>query len=256
MSADENKKERKTRSDKGVIMATRRDLYCIAWIAEQYAARADQIQRLLSRFPEKERPFKDELIAETTTRDQITRWKRAGWIEYQRVLADEPGYAWVTKKGLALVGLDDLYTARAPASTRLDHIYAVNQLRLWMDREFAWKSERRYRSEQTTMVKKGELLGPIPDGLIRTKDGIVAIEAEISPKKPAVLFDKLVRLVRASGFDPESLRYGPTFPTIWFYVPHESMKKLVEAAIEDLQEDERDRVSVAIEHDLRASRFR
>jgi hypothetical protein len=157
---------------------------------------------------------------------------------------------------LALVGLDDLYTARAPASTRLDHIYAVNQLRLWMDVKFAWKSERRYRSEQTPMLKKGELLGPLPDGLIRTKDGIVAIEAEISPKKPAVIFDKLVRLVRASGLDQESLQYGPTFPAIWFYVPDEKIKRLVESALEDLQEDEQKRVSVAIEQDLIASRFR
>lgn len=256
MTLDDGKKERKTRSDKGLIMATRRDLYCLAWIAEQYVARADQIQRLLSRFPDREKPFKDELIAETTTRDQIARWKRAGWIEYQRVLADEPGYAWVTKKGLALVDLDELYTARAPASTRLSHIYAVNQLRLWMDLQFAWKSERRYRSEQTTMLKKGELLGPIPDGLIRTKDGIVAIEAEISAKKPAVLLDKLVRFVRASGFNSESSRYGLTFPALWLYVPNESIKKLVEAAIEALLEDEQERVSVAVEQDLIASRFR
>jgi hypothetical protein len=41
----EEKKERKPRSDKGLIMATRRDLYCMAWIAEQYAARGDQVQR-------------------------------------------------------------------------------------------------------------------------------------------------------------------------------------------------------------------
>jgi hypothetical protein len=172
------------------------------------------------------------------------------------VLADEPGYAWVTKKGLALVDLDDVSTARVPASTRLSHISAVNQLRLWMDVKCAWKSERRYRSEQTTMLKKGELLGPIPDGLIRTKDGIFAIEAEISPKKPAVLFDKLVRLVRASGFNSEHSRYGPTFPALWFSVPNESIKKLVEAAIEELLEDEQERVSVAIEQDLMASRFR
>src|SRR5689334_22874197 len=135
------KKERKQRSDKGLIMATRRDLYCIAWIAEQYAARGDQVRRLLSRFPDKEKPFKDKLIAETTVKDQISRWRRAGWVEYVRVLADEPGYCWATKKGLALVGLDDIYTAKAPATTRLSHIYAVNQLRLFLDQKYTWKSE-------------------------------------------------------------------------------------------------------------------
>src|ERR1700716_3546314 len=95
--------ERKVRSDKGHIMATKRDLYIIKWIAEQYAARFDQLQKLLSRFPDKHKPFKSKLIAETTVKDQISRWQRAGWIEYKRVLADGRGYAWVTKKGLALV---------------------------------------------------------------------------------------------------------------------------------------------------------
>src|SRR5215469_9741713 len=115
MTLDDGKKERKTRSDKGSIMATRRDLYCIAWIAEQYAARVDQVRRLLSRFPDSQRPFKDgKLIAATTVKDQIARWKRAGWIDYQRVLADSPGWCWPTKKGLQLVDLDGMYTARAP----------------------------------------------------------------------------------------------------------------------------------------------
>ncbi len=100
---DDEYYDRKVRSDKGLIMATERDFYCIAWIAEQYCARGDQVRRLLSRFPNKLRPFKNgELIAETTTRDQISRWVRAGWVEYKRVLADEPGYCWVTKKGLQL----------------------------------------------------------------------------------------------------------------------------------------------------------
>jgi len=135
-------------------------------------------------------------MAETTVKDQLDRWKRAGWIDYLRVLVGEPGYAWVTKRGLQLVGLDDIYTAREPASTRFNHLYAVNQVRLWMDEKFTWKSERRYRSEQTAQLTKGEELGPLPDGLVTTKDGIAAIEVEISPKKPGEIKAKLVRLTR------------------------------------------------------------
>jgi hypothetical protein len=248
-----NDSTRKTRSDKGLIMATRRDLYCIAWIAEQYAARVDQIQRLLSRFPDKEKPFKGDLIAETTLKDQISRWRRAGWVEYQRVLADSPAWVWPTKKGLALVDLDTLYIARPPAPTRLDHIYAVNQLRLWMDLKFAWKSERRYRSEQTALLKKGDKLGPLPDGLITTKDGPVAIEAEISAKKPADVEAKLIRLVR-HRFSGNYREYA--FPTIWFYVPNEKMKNLVERGIEALRDEEQERVSVGIAESMIASKFR
>jgi hypothetical protein len=251
----EAKRERKTRSDKGNIMATRRDLYCIAWIAEMYAARGDQIQRLLTRFPDPRRPFKGKLIAKTTVKDQISRWKRAGWIEYKRVLADEPGFCWVTKKGLQLVDLDDIYTAHAPAYTRLDHIYAVNQLRIFLDKTFAWRSERRYRAE-LEKPKQGEDASPIPDGLITTKEGaLIAIEAEISPKKPAVLEEKIKRL---TGYYTYTNRgYGPAFPTIWFYVPTDQMKALVEDAIERLRDDDdQKRVSVGVEPQIVASKFR
>lgn len=259
MSIEESEeKTRKIRSDKGLIMATKRDQYCIAWIAEMYAARGDQIRKLLSRFPDKKRPFKDgKLIAETTAKDQISRWRRAGWIEYRRVLADEPGFAWVTKKGLALVGLDDIYTARAPASTRLDHIYAVNQLRLWMDGRFLWKSERRYRAEEMSKEKatKGKTSGPIPDAVITTTNGVVALEVEISAKKPIELETKIIRLVRYITSDG-MMGYVKAFPAIWFYVPNEKLKELVAAAIETLRDDERGRVSVGVEKDLIASKFR
>lgn len=246
--------ERKQRSDKGSIMATRRDLYCIAWIAEQYAARGDQIQRLLSRFPDPQKPFKDTLIAETTLQDQINRWRRAGWIESRRILADEPAYSWVTKRGLQLVGLDDIYKAHEPAGTRLNHLYAVNQVRLWMDQKLTWKSERRYRSEKVLATKKGTKLGPIPDGLVTIKNGTAAIEVEISPKKPADVYAKLVRLARERGSADEDYRL--TFQEIWFYVPNEKIQDLVESAVDDLQESEQERIGVHIEPDLRASRYK
>ena len=248
-------KVRKQRSDKGNIMATKRDLYCVKWIAEMYAARFDQIQKLLSRFPDKHKPFKaGALIAETTTKDQIARWVRAGWIEYKRFLADGRGFAWVTKKGLALVELDEIYTARAPAPTRLNHIYAVNQIRLWMDlQNFVWTSERRYRS-QLEKGKKGETTGPIPDGVVMsTKYGKIAIEVELSPKKPTELLDKLINLVRASALDTHTLRYAATFPVVWFYVPNDNIKGLVESARDELEDNEQRRVSAGVQADLIAS---
>ncbi len=253
----EETRERKQRRDKGLIMATRRDLYCIAWIAEQYAARGDQVQRLLSRFPDPGKPFKDgNMIAETTLYDQLNRWRRAGWVEYVRVLADEPGYCWVTRKGLALVGLDDIYTAKAPAMTRLRHIYAVNQLRLFLDQRFTWKSERRYRSEELAKEKnkKGKSTGPIPDGILTTKQGAVAVEVELSVKKAPDLEAKLIRLVRHYAYI--DLEYRPVFPAIWFYVASDRIKTAVEDAIEELQEQEKGRVSVVVDKNIVASTFR
>lgn len=248
--------KRKARRDKGLVMATRRDLYCIEWIAEMYAARGDQIQRLLSRFPDEKRPFKNgKLIAETTVKDQLSRWQRAGWVEYRRVLADMPGWAWVAKKGLQLVGLDEIYTARIPASTRLEHLYAVNQLRLSADSRYTWKSERRYRSELIKQkTKKNDTVGPIPDGIITTKDGAIALEVELTAKKPAELAAKLSRLVR--HYSRNGLEVELTFPTIWLYVPSERLKALVEEAIEALRDDEQQRVEVVMAQGLVAFRSR
>jgi hypothetical protein len=255
---DAPKKERKQRSDKGLIMATRRDIYCIAWIADQYAARVDQIRRLLSRFPDARKPFKNgELMGESTAKDLVARWQRAGWIECRRVLADMPAWAWCTKKGLALVGRDDLYTAREPASTRLGHIYAVNEIRMWMDYEHPWKSERRYRAEELKkLTKKGDDLGPIPDAVLIVDGDSIAVEVEISAKKPADVEEKLIRLVRRSDYSPKGM-YAPVFPGIWFYVPNEKLKKLIESACEEvLTKEEQERVSVVVEEDILASRFR
>src|SRR5579871_6470039 len=149
-------KKRKTRSDKGEIRATKRDLYCIQWIADQYAARGDQIQQLLTRYPDPQHPFQGKYASESTTREQISRWVRAGWIVYRRVLAAGPGWAYVTKKGLQLVDRDGLFLAKPPSPKRLNHIFAVNQVRLWMDvqTDNNWRSERVLRAELE--LKRGE----------------------------------------------------------------------------------------------------
>jgi hypothetical protein len=259
--ADE--KPRKVRSDKGLILATQRDLYCLAWIAEQYAARGDQVRKLLTRFPDPSRPFKGALIGETTTKDQIARWRRAGWIDYQRVLADEPGWCWLSKKGLQLVDLDDIYTARPPAPTRLAHIYAVNEVRFALDTQYTWKSERRYRADELSQLqaqkkersRKGQSLGPIPDAVLTTKDGAVAIEVELTAKKPADLVEKLRRLLRQVTV-VSSIQYERAFPAIWFFVPNETLAELIEDAIGLFPEGDQLRIEVEAAEDLLATKYR
>ena len=250
----EGKKQRKTRSDKGEVEATDRDLYCMEWIADQYAARFDQIQKLLSRVPDPKKPYQGEMLAETTTKDLIDRWRRAGWIEYRRVLAADRGFAWVTRRGLQLVELDGLYTAKEPAAIRLNHIYAINQVRLWMDGAgYQWTSEREYIASLKKKKKKDEKVGPIPDAVVfNEKLGKkAALEIELTAKKPATMFLKVARLVREIQFDAEVGNYAPVFPLIWFYVPNEQIKKLVEGAVADLRDKgERERVSCGVDPTL------
>lgn len=233
----------KPRRDKGTILFSKRDEYCLGWMADQYAVRLDQIQVLLSRWPMGKLKNKERGLAATTVKDQISRWVRAGWIEYQRVLVNQPGWAWITRKGLQVIAWDGFYSARQPAFSRLSHIYAVNQIRLTMDLEqdITWKSEREYR-ETLEAARKGESTGPIPDAVISSERiGIVALEVELSPKKPADLERKLEELV---GCTTSSNRYK--FSRIWIYVPDEKGKQAVERARAELIEADQKRVQVAI----------
>jgi len=241
--------QKKPRKDKGVVLYSERDEYCLAWIADQYAVRLDQIQVLLSRWPLGTLKDKEKGLAATTVKDQINRWVRAEWIEYQRVLVGQPGWAWITRKGLQALGWDNFYTARVPAYSRLAHIYAVNQVRLVTDpRGFAWKSEREYRRD-LELVEKGESSGPIPDAIVTAgKIGEVAIEVEISPKKPADLEKKLEELVSCLDDDDHF-----KFPRIWFYVPDDKGLQALERARKKLIEQDQKRIEIAVIPELLAS---
>ena len=249
---------KKMRADRGRIIPTRRDLACLTWIADQYAVRGDHIRHLLSRYPDPQKPFhgQDGLIAATTTRDLLARWQRAGWIEYQLVLNDQPGWAWVTKKGLVLVGLDERYTYRVPASTRLDHLYGVNEVRLEGERSgHSWQSERWYRSLQPKN-KKGEISGPIPDGIITTQKGSVdVVEVELTAKKPEELIRKMRHLAYYKKMDPVTTK-DVVFRHIYFFVPTERMKVVVERAAKELREEDQRRVVIIVRPSLVALRHR
>jgi hypothetical protein len=240
------KRVKKVRSDKGEIRVTKRDLGCIAWIAHQYAARGDQIQLLLTRYPDPQHPFQEDVASESTTREQISRWVRAGWVVYKRVLANGPGWAFVTRAGLHLVGLDQVYVARPPSPKRLEHIFAVNQVRLWMDEEhqYPWMSERLYKASLN--LKRGESSGPIPDAILQLDSGKVALEIQLSYLKPHEWLEKLSELMRHTV--STGLRYERAFPEVWVYVPTETMKKAGDEARVKL--DDPDRVEIIVEDDL------
>ncbi len=244
MSTNENHTPRKKRSDAGQPQLTHRDLLILPWIAHQYAVRTDQAQVLLSRYPGK--PMKEDLISDAVLKDQVHRWsKKARWMGYKRFLAEGPGWLWLTKKGLQTCYLDKIYTSRPPAATRLYHMYAVNEVRLFLeDKGYVWVSERQIRS-QLEHVEKGESSGPIPDGYLEHPNGKIAIEVELTPKKPQDLLEKLHSLAVATEQGP-GYSYGRAYPAIWFYVPDEGMKRAVEAARAKLRGDFAERISVLV----------
>lgn len=259
--------QRKVRRDKGLIQATERDLHIIAWIAHQYACRQDHLRELLSREPGASlKDPENALLAMSTLKDQIDRWRKAGWIEYERFLAHEPAWAWVTKRGLQLVGLDHLYLAKVPALVTYRHLWAINEVRLWWyeaedvredNGEVEWIGERRLRAEMSIVKKHPDHIpasiriseGMIPDAVVVGDGWADAVEIELTPKKPADLQEKLRRLCHSS-YEEVSTGKEYIYNHVRFYVPSKAMQQHVERASMHLTDDERESVDIYLDEKL------
>src|SRR5690242_5750917 len=112
---------------------TPRDRACLPWIAMQYAIRLDQLQRLLYRHtPEQDRsklkPGADYLSLDRTY-EIIHKWHEWAFIEKKIILNGDKLWIWLTRAGLREVGFTFNYSG-PPSSSRLPHLYYINQVRL------------------------------------------------------------------------------------------------------------------------------
>jgi len=223
------KKKRQRRSDAGTIVWTARDEFALTWIAHQYGMRLDHVQLLLGRGA-----AHDNEISEGAARDVVTRWKRAGWVHTERIRASEPFWVWPTYLGLRKIGLPYTYRDLAQSSLHdLGHLYAINEIRFHLvdEREGTqWISERQLL--QGILHGKGRELLHRPDAHIRYADGaIIAVEAELSVKKPFELAENLMELLRGEEYLRLKSEYGAhtacvmsqgcqsQYTEIWYFAP-------------------------------------
>lgn len=152
---------RRVRWDRGQIRWTERDIALLLWVGEQYAVRFDQLQALLGRQPLG--PTREVGQVKTSAvRRCLERWRQARVARYASLLAGEPGWVWLTQKGLRLAGLE--YPLWEPGLSFLDHLFACNQARLWVEAyepEAEWRSERALRAEQA-WSEAGVRQAPVP----------------------------------------------------------------------------------------------
>ena len=137
--------ERKRRSDYGTIQTTERDLWVLSWIADQYAVPVDQLKQLVEAYNQVTGYGKaTEPVTEHTIRYLVDRWRKAGWVQRQKLLTAFPPWVWLTHKGLREMGLP--YDYLKPGPGRLNHIYHTNAVRLHVEQIFPneaeWMSER------------------------------------------------------------------------------------------------------------------
>lgn len=186
---------RRPRSDRGMVRLSDRDMSCLHWIAQQYAVCLDQLQSLLGRQARQPTHYHEtghpelSVLASKTTADIIARWRDVGFVEVASPLRGKPAWVWITRWGLRELGLDYRYWELNVKA--LEHLYAVNQVRLWVEsgedktlRGGIWKSERALRAERPA-ASPGYARGHLPDAEVTVPNGeVVAIEVEISNKNP------------------------------------------------------------------------
>ncbi len=218
------KPTRQRRWDAGKMILTERDLAALSFIGEQYAIRIDHLQRFLGDYAERE-----EDLSFDATRKLVARWHRAGWVEMQRLRGADPLWIWPTRQGLRQLGRGYSYRNMENNLDDLKHLHAINAIRLEWDEEGArWVSERDLYQE--VIRTRGSELLHRPDGELWYLDGsVVAIEAELSQKKPEDLAENLMELVRGERYIELRAGYGKaearemsqgmqsTYTDIWYF---------------------------------------
>jgi len=236
----ERSQSRKKRSDAGTTLFKERDELALPWIGHQYGIRLDHLQWLLGRYPGRG-AANTNWISESAARDVITRWKRAGWVRFQRIRVHEPGWVWLTRLGMRKIGQP--YTYRDLEQTSLadlKHLYAINEIRLHLvddDEGTVWVSERQLL--QGVIHNKGKELLHRPDGEIYWPNGeITAVEAELSLKKPFELAENLMELIRGEEYLRWKAEYGwqtargtskgdqSQYSDIWYFAPKKVRKQV------------------------------
>jgi hypothetical protein len=196
------RKPRKKRRDAGTTRFVPRDRFALLWIGHQYGIRLDHLQWLLGRYRGRRATY-NNWISESAARDVVNRWEQEGWLRVARLQVNSPFWVWLSRKGLRKMGLAYAYRDLEQSSLDdLQHLYAINAIRLYTemdDPEVRWTSERELLRGQVRL--KGNLLLHRPDGVAVFPDGLtVAIEAELSTKKPWALAEILLELLRGEDY--------------------------------------------------------
>lgn len=194
-------------------------------IGQQGAVRFDQIQYWLARLsPEPHRMKEPDKLSTERTRKFLRPWvQQEQLLMYKGFYARQPGWLWLTQKGYKYIDLNLRYYEPSPAS--LDHLHALNDIRLFIEArrpQDTWRSERQLRAEQNAS-KKGSTLPHRPDAELMSLEGrVVAIECELTLKSEK----RLEEIV----FDLAAQR---RYPVIWYFAP-EQVASAVKKAVHKL----------------------
>ena len=222
------KHSRKGRRDKGKKLIKPRDLVVLLWIAQQYAARLDHVQELLSRMPGRGgRQVSPSGLTLSAVLQVVDRWVTLGLVEYRRIYDGEPGWVHVTPFGLRMLHLP--FARHTPAESTLPHLHNINCVRLEVERRhpgYQWVSERMLRAAQPRR-EEGSLVPHLPDAQV-LQPKAVALEVERSPKSPKELDGILIELLM-TGTPAADAEHPLIYTTVWYFVTEHTRRGVEEA---------------------------
>ena len=202
---------RKTRKDADMPQWTDRDTYAWDYIGHMRAIRFDQARRLLARESPSEKA--GTILSPSRASEIISRWTDppAKFAIYKQIFHAEPGWIYLTRRGLREAELD--FRAEAPSSRTLEHLYWINEVRLALEDEYEtdemeWTSERTIQAEQD-LRQRGQKLTHIPDGILtlttKEKTETIDIEVQVSKPSPGEVEEVMGDYWQSGSFNP--LRY-------------------------------------------------
>jgi hypothetical protein len=159
----------------GVRVLSERDRELLRFVGEQYLVTLPQLAYLTAR-------------SERTARWLRTRWQRAGLVDAAKLLLDEPSVVWLTRRGLAAVGLS--WKTLRPSYELVERAALAAEVRLaaaeWY-LDASWVSRRALANCPGTRH-------PLPDGIIsrgQTTVAIVAATTELDHRRRKHLVKEL-----------------------------------------------------------------
>jgi hypothetical protein len=241
-TARRRRKNTRERRDKGKKLIRPRDLIVLMWIGQQYAARLDQTQELLSRMPGRGGKLASPTgLTLSAVLQVVDRWVTLGLVEYRRIYDGEPGWVWLTPHGLSVLQLP--YARLAPKASTFPHLYHINRVRLELERrhpEYCWIGERTLRAAQPRR-DEGVAVPHTPDACVYTPK-LVTVEVERSPKSPQELDEIFTELLIAGM--PQAEGEAPLVSnTVWYFVSSRT-RTSIEEARNRLSESYRPRVKI------------
>lgn len=160
----------------------------------------------------------------------MTRWTRAGLASTRKVTVGEPGFVWLTARGLREVGLS--FKSWEPAASTAAHVYWTNQVRLHVEQrhpEFTWRAERDMRAGRPMQTISDDA-SHLADGELHSPDAVVGIEVELTSKS-APRRESIMRSLAES------------YATVWYFAPPDVLR-LLERTASALNPNRRKRLRV------------